>query len=116
MNRTIFVMSFAAAVAVAPSTSEARADRDGLEACAAALTDQLASAQGAPVDFRFNDRSHAVSRRGASAGIWYLDAKHPETQEVVARIDCRVNSRAQVVSLEAVPLSANDARTRAEVE
>jgi hypothetical protein len=115
-SKTLLAISFAAAIAGMPVKSEARADRNGLSACASALTDQLASAQGAPVDFRLNDGLAADKRRSSSAGVWYLDARDPKTQEVVARVDCRVNSRAQVVSLEPVPLSASDARERADIE
>ena len=112
-SKTLFTMSFAAVVACMPVNSEARADRNGLEACAEAMTEQLSSAQGASLDFRLDEGPATTGLRTKTSGVWYLDARHPVTDEVVARIDCRVNSRAQVVSLTQVPLSANDAPERA---
>lgn len=116
MRNTIIAMSIAATVAFAPLESEARADRNGLDACAQAMTEQLAGAQGAPLDYRLNEGPDTTGNRARVAGTWYLDAKHPESQAVVARIDCRVNSRAQVVSLKQLPLSAHDAGERADIE
>ena len=110
---TIIALSIAAVFAAAPLNSEARADRNGLAACAEAMTEKLASAQGAPIDFRLSEGPSTTGLRSESAGIWYLDARHPQTKEVVARVDCRVNSRAQVISLQSVPLSAQNARSRA---
>jgi hypothetical protein len=115
-SKTLLAISIAAVVAGMPVKSEARADRNGLAACATALTDQLANAQGAPVDFRLDEGPETTGNRSAVSGVWYLDARHPETQAVVARVDCRVNSRAQVVSLERVPLTANDASERADID
>ena len=110
-STTLLTMSVAAVVACMPVNSEARADRNGLEACAKAMTEHMSSNQGAPVDFRLDEGSSG--HRSAASGTWYLDARHPQTDEVVARIDCRVNSRAQVISMTQVPLSANNAPERA---
>lgn len=114
MKHTIFAMSIAATVAFAPLESEARVDRNGLSACAEALTEQLANAQGAPLDYRLGEG--AATNRSRVAGTWYLDVRHPESRTVVARIDCRVNGRAQVVSLKQLPLSAHDAGERADIK
>ena len=111
-SKMIFTASFAAAVAAMPVESEARADMKGLEACASAMTEHLAETQGAPVEYRLENGLADAGQR-SSAGTWYLDARHPETREVVARIDCRVDARAQVTYLKQVPLTAYDARERA---
>jgi hypothetical protein len=112
-SKTIIAISCAIAVTGAPVKSQARADKSGLKACATAMTEQLTAAQGAPVDYRLEEGPATTGQRGANAGVWYLDARDARTQEVVARINCYVNSRAQVTRLTEVPLSANDARLRA---
>ena len=114
--KTIFSISCAIAVASAPVKSHARIDKSGLNACATAMTDKLAEAQGAPVDFRFEEGDSMSGKANSNAGVWYLDARDPRTQKVVARINCYVNSRAQVTRLTEVPLSANDAYRRADMD
>ena len=112
-SKTLVTMSITAIVACMPITSEARVDKRGLAACAEAMTEQLSSAQGAPVEYRLNTQRPARALRTRNAGVWHLDAKHPETKEVVARVDCRVDSRARVTQLMVVPVTANDALERA---
>lgn len=116
MNKIFIATAIASAIAATPVKTEARADRNGLEACARAMTEQLSATHGSPVDYRLDEGPATTGLKSSTGGTWYLDARHPESREVVARIDCRVNSRSQVTSLKRVPLTANDARERAVIE
>jgi hypothetical protein len=55
----------------------------------------------------------ARSRRMGRVELFHLDARDPESQEVVARADCWVNRSAEVQRLLPVPIEAEDAEKRA---
>jgi hypothetical protein len=95
---------------------EAWADENELDLCARALTQQLSLAQVAPLDYRIDTTSSTTRRVREARGVWHLDARHPETNEVVGRIDCVVDNRDSVLRLTEVPLSANDAHVRANLD
>ena len=94
---------------------EAWTDENELDLCARALTQQISLAKVKPLDYRIDEESSSTRRTRDNGGVWHLDARHPETNEVVARIDCVVDDRESVLRLTEVPLSAKDARERADV-
>ena len=87
--------------------------QEGLKACAAAMVDQLAEDQGAPMAFSLAADSDGSKKLLSSRDVIHLDARDQATQEVVARVDCVIGKGAQVRELITVPLDAPDARMRA---
>ena len=59
------------------------------------------------------DPKHGVSGRLRKVETFHLDARHPGTDEVVGRYDCVVSKQAEVIELVTLPLTADDAVTRA---
>ena len=112
-TRQIVIAAFMLLGVTAQDRVEAWADEHELNICARVLTQQIALAQGAPVDYRIDEDSTTTGRGHNPGSTWHLDARHPKTNEVVARIDCTVDSRDRVLRLTEVPLAANDAHLRA---
>lgn len=115
-TRQIVIATCALVGMAAQAPDQAWAEEKELNMCARVLTQQIALAQGAPVDYRIDEESSSAGRRQIPGGTWHLDARHPETNEVVARIDCVVDNRDQVLRLTEVPLAANDAHVRAVID
>lgn len=112
-GRQIFLALAATTAVTAHSDLEARAEPAGLETCARMLSMQIALARGAPVEYRISETTRARKGMRKKDGKWYLDARHPETGEVIARLDCAVDAHDGMLRLTEVPLTANDARARA---
>jgi hypothetical protein len=58
-------------------------------------------------------RSDVTGRRLGVREVFHLDARAEDSDKVLARYDCVVNARAEVITLTTLPLSAADARRRA---
>jgi hypothetical protein len=112
-NSKILTMGCAVAIAVAPFSVKAATLKDGLDACASAVVSELASSNGAPLDYRMSEDSHASNSRLRVREIIHLDVLDPQSNEVVARADCVVDSRARVKKVVSVPLDEPDAAMRA---
>jgi hypothetical protein len=95
---------------------EAWAEENELDLCARALTQKISLAQVTPLAYRIDEDSSSKRHVREPRGVWYLDARHPQTNEVIARIDCVVDNRDSVLRLTEVPLSANDAHIRATID
>ena len=102
-----------AAMVAAPYQTYAVSTEAGLEACTNAMVEQLAEDQGGPMVYNLDPESDGSARRMDRREIFHLDAKDPDSQEVVARYDCFINGNAQVQKLVRVPLDAPDAQFRA---
>jgi hypothetical protein len=85
----------------------------GLEACAEAMVNGLAESQGAPMVLNLDPESTPGTRKLSSRDVFHLDAYDPDSDEVIARTDCVVDSRAKVIRLIEVPLDGPEARIRA---
>jgi hypothetical protein len=115
-NRHMILAAFSLAAMTDSDRVEAWATGNELDLCAKALTQQLSLAQVTPLDYRIDQESSSNGRARRQGGVWHLDARHPETNEVVARIDCVVDAREKEMRLTEVPLSANDAHIRATID
>lgn len=102
----------AVSLLAAPAVADAATERDGLEACVRALAADLGDAQGAPVRYRIGDGSSTSLRRLARRTTFHIDARDAERSEIVARVDCIVDSRAGVKKLTILSLTARDAAKR----
>ena len=109
------VLSFGCAVAIsmASFSAEAASRQEGLDACAGALVVEMGSENDAPLSYKVGPESDLSSKRMARREVFHLDARDPASEEVIARADCVVDGRANVLRLVSVPLSADDAAIRA---
>lgn len=105
-------IGFALALTVAPLTSEAANRQAGLEACADALLNELGNASGAVVRYQEDTIARPNSRLNQRE-VFHLDARDATSDEVVARVDCRLDARANVLRIDTLPLDAEDAEERA---
>ena len=93
--------------------ASASSSQDGLDACAEAMVNDLATTQGAPMVYNLAPESKSGKGRLGRRQVFHLDAMSADGEEVVARMDCVVNSNAEVTQLTIVPLDAKEARLRA---
>lgn len=96
----------------APFHANALPAKAGMDACTKAMIDNLSGEIGAPLGYSM-DPEHKISGRLNKVDTFHLDARHPGTDEVVGRYDCVVSRRAEVIELVTLPLTADDASTRA---
>lgn len=112
-NSKILTMGCAVAIALAPFSVKAASLQDGLDACASAVVDELATSNGAPIDYSMSEDSRASKSRSRMTETYHLDVRDPSSDEVVARADCIVDSRARVRKVVTLPLDEPDAAQRA---
>ena len=113
MDRNRFLMmGCTLALTALPVAGQAATFKDGLEACVDALVTELATSSGESLDARIGaDSSGSNSSLGGREMI-YLDARNPSNEEIVARADCLVDRRGEVLRLTSVPLDGADAEER----
>lgn len=101
------------ALSAIPFYAHATSSQAGLEACAEAMVKDLAKNQGSPVVYNLDPESKSGAGSLGRREVFHLDAMSPDGQEVVARMDCVVNKKAEVTQLIVVPLDGENARIRA---
>ncbi len=111
-NRTRMNALCAVAISLTPVMSNAASEQDGVNACAKALTSQLAEIQSAPIEFTIGSDSHFSTRRLDRLNRFFLDARDPRSQEIIARADCVVSGNAEVKRLTMTPLDEHGVRLR----
>lgn len=111
-NRTRMKTLCAVAISLTPLLSHAASEQDGVNACAEALTSQLAEMQSAPIEFTIGSDGHFSTRRLDRLNRFFLDARDPQSQEVIARADCIVSWNAEVKRLTMIPLDEHAASLR----
>lgn len=113
MNRKkAFVVGCVLTLTAVPGIGMARTETAGMNACAEAMMTELASSKNAPRPYEVKNLKPG-SRRLSGQGTYHLDARGAESNELLARYDCVVNSRAEVIELTELPLESGDARERA---
>lgn len=105
-------MACAVAASFMHLSADAASGKDGLEACASALALELSNDQGTGVQVRISDDSIVSSRRLEHRTRYHLDARDPLSQEIVAKVDCDVDSWARVKNLVRLPEDAPEALER----
>ena len=110
-NRLLMIGCSLALTAL-PVTGQAASFQDGLEACVDALVTELATTNGEPLGARIGADSSSSKRRLGSREVIYLDARNPLNEEIVARADCMVDRKGEVVRLTNVPLDGANAEER----
>ena len=106
-------IGFALAITAVPFYANAMSLEAGLKACADAMVKDLAEKQGSPMLYNLDPESTAGNKRMGSREVFHMDAYDSKGDEVVARVDCTVNKRAEVTRLIVVPLDSEEARVRA---
>ncbi len=99
----------ALALSLAPFTASAYTAETAMNACAEAFTAEIT---GEELAWRLDEETDVDGRLNGSQ-ILHRDARDPETNEVVARADCVVDSRARIKRLTTIPIDAKDASERA---
>lgn len=117
MNKLkILTAGCAIAFSMASINTLASATRtEGLNACAEAIVTELGTSQGSPMSFRISQSSDISLEKLKRRETFHLDLRSPETDAIVARVDCIVDRKAQVQKVINVPLDALDAERRAKV-
>lgn len=114
MNKSnMKTFGYALALSLVPFSANAVTESAALEACAKALAGEISGDTGIETAYRVDQELPVSSRRMGGIELFHLDARDPESQEVVARADCYVGRSAKVKRLVPVPLDAEDAKTRA---
>ncbi len=96
-----------------PAIGMAKSERAGLNACAEAMMSDLAVVEETTREYRVKNLRPSAGRRLHMTNTIHLDARGAESNEVLARYDCTVNSRAEVIELTVLPIEADDASDRA---
>lgn len=107
------VMGCVLTLAAVPAIATAKSERAGLNACAEAMMSDLAVSDEATREYRVKNLRPSAGRRLHLTNTIHLDARGAESNEVLARYDCIVNSRAEVIDLTVLPIEADDASERA---
>ncbi|MEP6548710.1 MAG: hypothetical protein ABJD53_14705 [Gammaproteobacteria bacterium] len=100
----------AAIFALSPAISNASAEKDALNACAAAFAGSLAAPGAAAPSFKVIDGG--TRHRGSVSDLWGrnftfdLYANNQKTGAPIARASCSTNTRGAVISLSSLPLEA----------
>ena len=97
------------ALSMAPFTASAYTAETAMNACAEAFTAEIT---GEELAWRLDEETKVAGRLKGSE-VLHLDARDPETNEVVARAECVVDSRARVKRVIVLPIDAEDASERA---
>ena len=112
-NSKILTMGCAVAIALAPFSVKAASLHDGLDACASAVVNKLATSNDAPLDYSISEDSHASKLPLRGLETFHLDVHDPNGDEVIARADCVVDARARVKRVVTLSLDEPDAAQRA---
>ena len=110
-KRIVFVACAVAAAGFHPG-AEAASGQDGLEACVAALAQEISESQGAGVNARISEDSHVPDGRLGLRNTYHLDAYDTGGSDTVIKADCVVDSRAEVKRLVRLPADAPTAEER----
>jgi hypothetical protein len=107
-KKAMIVLGGALSLTLAPFAASAYTAETALNACAEAITSEL-SEDG--LAWKLDDES-LTRERLKGREVIHLDVRDAETEAVVARADCVVDSRARVKRIKKLPIDAADARER----
>lgn len=108
-TKAMISLGSALALTLAPLTVSAYTAEKAMNACAAALTSEISEDQLA---WRLDEET-SFKRHLSGIEVYHLDVRDAETNAVLARADCVVDSRAKIKRLNKLPIDAADARERA---
>lgn len=107
-KKAMIVLGGALSLTLAPFTAGAYTAEKALNACAEAITSEISKDA---LSWKLDDDALTRERLNGMEVI-HLDVRNAETEAVVARADCVVDSRARVKRIKKLPIDAADARER----
>ena len=111
--RKLIVTGCLLAFSMVPVYASASTERTGLAACTDAMVSGIKTRSGVPLEFRMDKRSSGSATRLGARETFHLDVKDPVSSAVLARADCIVNRRGEVIELIKLPLDSANAEVRA---
>lgn len=111
-SRKTVLLGIAAVAAMAPFYTHASTGHIGLQACAEALATELSISSGSSVDFQLDISQDNFDRKLKKRELISLYARDPQSNELVSRMDCMVDSRGRVIRLNSLPLEDQDEGNR----
>ncbi len=109
------MVAMGCALALSAAGLEAAPVEDGMKACADAMVQKLSETGSVSKEYALEPGRKFVAKheRLRSRDTFHMDVRSAENNEVMARVDCVVNGRAEVLELNGLPLVAEDASLRA---
>ena len=112
-HRKIMIGSFAVATAILSMSVNAATRTDGLTACAKAAVFDLGEQQDMELGYSLSSDSITSGVRLEHREVFHLDITKPDSNTIVARVDCIVDRKAKVRGLIKVPIDGKEAIVRA---
>jgi hypothetical protein len=94
------------------AAANAATDLDAVRACSDAIATSIAENQGETVKVRIDQTYIDTKRSLGQFTLFNIDVMDSATDEVIGRFDCTVSRRANVRSLQVLPLDAPPAARR----
>jgi len=110
--KNALVMVVASGTTFGHVDAEAASGTAGLNACVSALAREISESQGAGVNVRLDEDTKAGRKRLLYPTTFFLDALNPANEEIVAKVNCTVDTRARVRRFVVLPNDAPVARLR----
>ena len=104
--RNALAMIFAVGTVFAHTGAEAASGEAGLNACITELAKEISESQGSGVDVRLDEDTRASKRRLERTTTFFLDARDPSNEEVVAKVNCTVDRWAKIRKFVVLPEDA----------
>jgi hypothetical protein len=111
-NRKKMIVGFSAALSMMPFYTHATSGQIGLEACADALVDELSTTRDTVVQYQLDSANEGFERKLGSRETFSLYARHPQSSELVSRMDCVVDGKGRVIRLTTVSLEPGENANR----
>jgi hypothetical protein len=92
-SKRLLVIGSAAAMSMASFYTHATAGHIGLEACASAMVGELSASSGTHMGFQVDSSKDNFDRKLGVREVISLYARDPDSDELVARMDCVVDQR-----------------------
>jgi len=111
-SKRLLVIGSAAAMSMASFYTHATAGHIGLEACASAMVGELSASSGTDMGFQVDSSKDNFDRKLGVREVISLYARDPDSDELVARMDCVVDQRGRVLRLNTLPLDYDESGDR----
>lgn len=104
MNAKPMTFALIAGLTAVPHDGYAATFKEALEACAAAVTEQLADSRESPLTFRIETPDASYERRMYARTMFLLDVAGAKDSQPLARANCVVSRGGDVQQLTMLPL------------
>lgn len=104
--KNALAMLFTMGTVFAHTGAEAASGEAGLNACMTKLAKEISESQGSGVDVRLDEDTRPSKRRLEHTTTFFLDARDSANEEVVAKVNCTVDTRAKIRKFVVLPEDA----------